>query len=101
MRFRKKPVIIEAIQWDGESETLAELSEFTGQRRLRFDPERETLIIETLEGNHIATKGDWIIKGVKGECYPCKPDIFELTYELVSDVAAHVDYMAGAGRKRR
>jgi len=41
------------------------------------------IVIETLEGNHFASVGDWIIKGVKGECYPCKPDIFELTYEIV------------------
>ena len=85
MRFRKKPIVIEAIQWDGESETLAELSGFTGQRRLRFDPVAETLVIETLEGDHIASKGDWIIKGIQGECYPCKPDIFDLTYEFVEE----------------
>ena len=80
-RFRKKPVVIEAIQFDVTSEKLAELSEFVNQRTLRFSPEREQVIIETWEGDMIASKGDWIIKGVKGECYPCKPDVFAMTYE--------------------
>ena len=82
MRFRKKPVVIEAIQFIGTSENLAELSKFITQRTLRYDPAKEQIVIETLEGAHFANIGDWIIKGVKGECYPCKPDIFELTYEI-------------------
>jgi len=58
-KFRKIPVVIEAYQTDVEME------------------------IETLEGKMKANKGDWIIKGVKGELYPCKPDVFEMTYEKV------------------
>jgi len=82
-KFRKKPIVIEAIQFTGTNENLAELSKFVGQRTLRYDPAKAQIIIETLEGNHIANLDDMIIKGVQGECYPCKLDIFELTYEVV------------------
>lgn len=78
-KFRKKPVVIEAIQWNGDN--FVELEEF-GERNIVSNADG-TLTIETLEGNHIAKKGDWIIKGVKGEVYPCKPDIFLQTYEEV------------------
>lgn len=60
MRYRKKPVVISAYQTDVET------------------------VIHTLEGDMKANVGDWIIEGVKGEMYPCKPDIFEATYELVN-----------------
>jgi len=83
MKFRKKPVVIEAIQFTGSTANIAEISAFVTQRELRHDPANETLIIETLEGDHTASLGDWIIKGVKDECYPCRSDIFELTYEPV------------------
>jgi hypothetical protein len=71
MKFRKKPVVIEATQWfkDGDHPSVRVLPMGHGW-------------IETLEGGHIVTPGDWIITGVKGEHYPCKPDIFEMTYEL-------------------
>lgn len=83
--FRKRPILVEAIRFDATSENLAELSEFVTHRTLRFDPVREELVIETLEGDHVASKGDWIIRGVQGECYPCNPDIFRQTYDLVED----------------
>jgi hypothetical protein len=76
--FRKKPVEIEAIQWTGEN--VKEIKNFVTQNHHWLDNE---LVIQTLEGDHIALKGDFIIKGVKGEFYPCKPDIFEQTYDLV------------------
>ena len=79
-KYRKKPVIIEAVQYNGEN--IAEISEFVTNRGMSFDGE---LKIETLEGTMIASIGDYIIKGVKGEFYPCKPDIFEQTYEEVID----------------
>jgi len=85
-KYRKKPVCIEAVQftrnnWD-------EVVSFTGHTAHTFTIERcingvATCIIPTLEGQHIATENDFIIKGVHGEFYPCKPDIFEKTYELV------------------
>ena len=81
MKFRKKPVVIEAVRWDGDANTA---NSFLGESygvNWRYDGEK--LIIPTLEGEMIANLGDWIIKGVKGEFYPCKPDIFEATYEKV------------------
>ena len=85
MKFKKKPVTIEAIQWTGEN--IAEIIEFV-KGDVRIDAElndgqtsRRELHINTLEGVMHASKGDWIIKGVQGEFYPCKPDIFEKTYD--------------------
>jgi len=78
-KYIKKPVVIEAIQFTGRNS--AEIHEFCGDKVL--EPiGQEYLEIVTLEGNHIANPGDFIIKGVKGEFYPCKPDIFNLTYEI-------------------
>jgi len=79
-KFRKRPVIIEAIQWLGNN--FGELVRFGSERDIVSNP-NGTLTIATLEGDHIAQKNDWIIRGVKGEVYPCKPDIFEATYEEV------------------
>lgn len=83
--FRKKPVVIEAVQFTGDNHEEAKKFCPTmvtysigeeGETYLRANP-----IIPTLEGEHLCTPGDWIIKGVKGEFYPCKPDIFDATYE--------------------
>ena len=84
MRFRKKPVEIEAIIFDGWN--WADCYQFMSDKPLAFPDvleEREKIEIKTLEGTMTASKGDWIIKGVNGEFYPCKPDIFEKTYEPV------------------
>lgn len=84
MKFRKKPVEIEAIKFDGWN--WAECYQFMSNEPLLFPQvleEREKIEIETLEGTMTASRGDWIIKGVNGEFYPCKPDIFEKTYEVV------------------
>lgn len=75
MRFRKKPVVIEARQLTPRS--LADIKAWVPNSRERIG----CLVIPTLEGDHLAESGDWIICGVKGEFYPCKPDIFEATYE--------------------
>ena len=84
MKFRKKPVVIEAIQWTGKNQV--EVSAFMGGQELNLNSQGiGTIMIRTLEGRLIALKEDWIIKGVKGELYPCKPDIFEQTYEPVLD----------------
>lgn len=93
-RFRKKPVVIEAVQWTGNN--LRQIISFTdGPPETRTDhagmmwEQYEALVaveglkIFTLEGDMFASPGDWIIKGVKGEHYPCKPDIFAATYEPV------------------
>lgn len=82
-KFRKKPVVIEAIQWCGWRKDYNLLVEFCGRWKIRHLPKTSQIEIQTLEGRMLADEGDWIIKGVKGEVYPCKPDIFEQTYELV------------------
>lgn len=94
MKFRKKPVVIEAVQFEYTDKCLTELKEFLGSSlgkvlKNRHQSAKAELEIVTLEdGNilkakHVATEGDWIIKGVQGEFYACKPDIFEATYERV------------------
>lgn len=75
-KYRKKPVVIEALQFIGGN--FNEIEEFVGGDAEFRDGQ---LVIATLEGPLHASNGDWIIKGVKGEFYPCKPDIFEATYE--------------------
>ena len=80
-QYRKKPVVIEAVQWDGNLKTLIIFpKEDTENVKLR----NGDLYIQTLEGEMKANIGDYIIRGVKGEYYPCKPDIFEATYEKVN-----------------
>lgn len=85
MRFRKKPIIIEAIQWKGYSSQAHEIHDFTGGKCYMLADVPGTLYIKTLEGDMIANEGDWIVKGVQGEPYPVKPDIFEATYDPVVD----------------
>lgn len=81
-KFRKKPVVIEAIQWTGEN--IVDVAEFMHScSGFNINKFTKTVIIETLEGTMSASKDDYIIKGVQGEFYPCKPDIFEQTYETV------------------
>lgn len=91
MKYRKKPVIIEAVQWTGLN--LEEIKAFVGAS-LQYDiidtayeigkgTPFVNMTIQTLEGDLECTKGDFIIRGVNGEFYPCKPDIFEKTYERV------------------
>ncbi|HEL1563485.1 TPA: hypothetical protein TX924_000963 [Streptococcus suis] len=79
-KFRKKPVEIEAIRFTGSN--YEEIREFIGKNTLCSDL---SIVIPTLEGDMVAQKGDYIIKGVHGEFYPCKPDIFNETYEVVSE----------------
>ena len=91
-RFRKKPVVIEAFQlgvkwpeWWHEKHITNAVTTHNDDGRHRGGP--DYALIHTLEGVMRAEKGDWIIRGVRGEIYPCKPDIFALTYEAVSDLA--------------
>lgn len=90
MRFRKKPVVIEAIRWDGNQVDGPNPQWLTDAVRMNGTPDNtpgsamrigSDIHIGTLEGVVRASPGDWIIRGVKGEIYPCKPDIFEMTYE--------------------
>lgn len=90
MKYRKKPVIIEAIQFEDNSDRIIEIHEFMGGDTIRVNYEDKNnpyLKIETLEGIMKASVGDYIIKGVNGEFCPCKPDIFEKAYERVTDEA--------------
>ena len=88
-KFRKKPVVIEACQFNAHNEW--ELLEWSGGKvysspvlePIGDNPSGHYLQIDTLEGVMTAIVGDWIIKGIKGEFFPCKPGIFEMTYEAV------------------
>jgi hypothetical protein len=81
--FRKKPVVIEARQFDGSVNSAVELRDWIGDQCFTLDQLGTpfALVIRTLEGDHRADAGDWIIRGVKGEFYPIKADIFASTYE--------------------
>lgn len=83
MKFRKKPVVIEAVQFTAES--MNDIESWCGGsiKGTALPPEERFMHIQTLEGEMTASFGDWIIRGVSGEFYPCKPDIFEMTYERV------------------
>ena len=94
-KFRKKPVVIEAFQavrylhtewppWFQEAYTKGDVPRPGAAWIDKEDPERR-LVIGTLEGNHLVNWGDWIIRGIAGELYPCKPGIFEMTYEPVEE----------------
>lgn len=91
MKYRKKPVVINAFKWTGDmfqNEDPEWIVEAIQEGKVYFSnigKEDIVMKIETLEGTHSANRGDYIIQGVKGELYPCKPDIFEMTYEEVTD----------------
>jgi len=87
-KFRKKPIIIEAVQLT--EGTLLAVGDFIGEHKnypeckiAGINPATGKYTIKTLEGDMVAEVGDWIIKGIKGEFYPCKPDIFQQTYDEV------------------
>lgn len=77
-QYKKKPIIISAVKWDGTN--LQEIFSFTNNKAMM---KNNILIIPTLEGTMVTDVGSYIIKGVKGEYYPCRGDIFEDTYEKV------------------
>lgn len=89
MKFRKKPVVIEAIQWTGDNyvEVNKFVANYTPVALPRYE-EPKVIVIVTLEGEMKCRPGSWIIKGVEDEFYPCKPDIFEKTYEAVEEERA-------------
>jgi hypothetical protein len=80
-KFRKKPVEIEAIQWIGTNENFKEIQKLNAN--IVWHTCHDILNIPTPEGNMTAQLNDWIIKGIQGETYPCKPDVFIKTYEIV------------------
>lgn len=83
-QFRKKPVVIEAVQYKGDiSEVLDAFEDMEVEINYFPNANVSSFFIQTLEGKMEASPGDWIVKGIKGEFYPVKPDIFEQTYEQV------------------
>ena len=84
-KFVKKPVVIEAIQYDGTN--ITEIETFVREKlpTIITSDLGAQLVISTLEGDMKVTKGDYVIKGIKGEFYPCKQDVFEKTYDVVED----------------
>lgn len=91
LRYRKMPVEVEAMQWDGTAAGAGPIIDWilaNGPRAARYNDDRGFrpigIYIDTLEGTMAATPGDWIIRGVQDEFYPCKPDIFEATYAPVT-----------------
>ena len=96
MKYRKKPVVIEAMQFDGTHACADKIISWVNEATGYLLSSGQTppilfyygaMTIRTLEGEMSGDKGDWIIKGVKGEFYPCKPDIFEMTYEPVGCIS--------------
>ena len=85
MKFTKRPVVIEALQVGNNG--WNHVANWCGGEIIRDGRKFSAILINTLEGKMLAREGDWIIKGVKGEFYPCKPDIFEATYERCVEVA--------------
>ncbi len=90
-KYVKRPVVVEAVQFLQETFN-PEMVSFIGEEKnypectiAGIDPSTGKLMIKTLEGDMIADIGDFIIKGINGEFYPCKPDIFEKTYELIKE----------------
>ncbi len=79
--YRKKPIVIEAIQYNGNNKE--EILNFMDNNHYQIF--EDGIVIYTLEGNMKISPNDWVIKGVKGEFYPCKPDIFEASYEIEED----------------
>ena len=80
--YRKKPVVIQAIQFTGEN--TQEVLDLVPEARMILDENKEyQLVIDTLEGRMTVSGGDYVIRGIQGEFYPCKPDVFEATYEEV------------------
>jgi hypothetical protein len=81
IKYRKKPVIVKCVQFTGDN--WEEIKSFVPIKRINKDG---TFQITTLEGEHRCSIGDFVIKGIAGEFYPCKPDIFAKTYEKVTEI---------------
>lgn len=82
MKYRKRPIVVDAIQYRRE-ENIGKCIEFCGNDNIKYNARDNEYYISTLEGDMKLIKGDYIIQGVRGEYYPCKPDIFKATYEEV------------------
>jgi len=97
MKFRKKPIIIEAVQWTGD---MTKVIELVGHDLPTYgEGKNGSLRITTLEGDHEVSPKDWILRGVRGEFYPCKPDIFMITYDLVDENPTTIEGLASGELK--
>ena len=85
IKYRKKPVVIKAIQWDGTNKVWDKLLKIGLKDWNPGETGTDTFFLKTLSGFVKISSGDWVIKGINGEFYPCKPDIFHKTYEKVDD----------------
>jgi len=90
--YRKKPITIQAVKWDGSNASTSEIQEFIDAESIKvivaMAPCNDMIVIPTLEGPMMANVGDYIIRGVEGEFYPCKPSIFEKAYECLASAPA-------------
>lgn len=84
-KYRKKPVVVEAVQWDGSKKSAQAINKFNGGQLWTIKTDNRRMYVPSPEGGIWASPGDWIIKGVQGEFYSCNPDIFESTYEPIED----------------
>ena len=84
MKYRKRPIVVEAVQWTGTQESLNEILEMGAT--LLHGPTDDTRLVVTLEGDMLLKVGGYVIKGIKGEFYPCDEDIFVKTYEVVKGI---------------
>jgi hypothetical protein len=85
MKFRKKPVVVDAVQFLSTKQSMDEVINLIGHKWDPGEMGSESFYINTLEGKMRCSKNDWIIRGVNGEFYPCKPDIFKKTYEKIDE----------------
>lgn len=92
-RYRKKPVEVEAMLYDGDPEQCQRIHDWMGYKHSPTGSCESGIVIKTLEGEMLASVGDYIIRGVRGEFYPCKPDIFDATHEAMPDKISqrHID----------
>ena len=82
-RYRKRPVVVDAIQFTGKN--VPEIAQLLDWDFDDGDGDCDTIIIETLNGDVTVTAGEWIVRGIAGEGYPCRADLFELTYEPIDE----------------
>lgn len=90
-KYRKKPVVVDAVKFEDTAEALATISDLASDKLIvvSYRSRPLTMSIPTEEGVMTATEGDYIIKGVNGEIYPCKADIFAQTYEVVPEISSN------------
>lgn len=84
-KYRKKPTVVEAIQFTGKN--MQDILAAVGNSQIRVPEDRQSIEIKTLEGTMTASKGDFIVRGIKGELYPVKPDIFEKLHEVLPSIS--------------